>query len=354
METKKVLIYNHNYTFSKDARLHTNPYSEEHTCDLSYFVDSTSYSKIAIFNLLPANIDEAKLILNRIKDCADQVIIYSVEVNPITLELILDFDHLNFSFVINGFLNVNLQNASIYNQNFWLINSRFLYIAKYPYILRDKHDSFTNKPFYFEVMYGVPRIHREFVHNIIKDDDKFYKTEFLTTSSVWSDCLQLNTEIWEDEISAIPNQKEFVMYMGEELNLAQIIPLKIYKKAAYSIICETWWDNRFSFFTEKIAKPILAQRLFIVISGRHYLKNLRKLGFRTFDGIIDESYDDEPNNDKRWNKAIESANALCELDQETVLRQCAGIFIHNYRVLEAMPFHQVEDVLTSEIIKSLV
>jgi hypothetical protein len=75
------------------------------------------------------------------------------------------------------------------------------------------------------------------------------------------------------------------------MSLSQVIPLSIYNQTAYSVVAETNYDNNYIFNTEKIVKPILARRLFLVVSGQHYLRNLRSLGFKTFDGIIDETYD---------------------------------------------------------------
>jgi hypothetical protein len=43
--------------------------------------------------------------------------------------------------------------------------------------------------------------------------------------------------------------------------------------------------------TEKTAKPIWAKRLFVMFGTPGFLKKLHELGFKTFDHVIDESYD---------------------------------------------------------------
>ena len=47
------------------------------------------------------------------------------------------------------------------------------------------------------------------------------------------------------------------------------------------------------FITEKTWKPILAHQPFIVIGQQKHLYALKKLGFKTFEKYIDESYDEK-------------------------------------------------------------
>ena len=102
------------------------------------------------------------------------------------------------------------------------------------------------------------------------------------------------------ESKTVRMSSNLVNYKGLEARLSNIIPVEVYNNTAYSIVAETDTENSFSFFTEKIAKPLLTKRLFIVFSGYKYLENLRKLGFKTFDGIIDESYDLIENTEDRF------------------------------------------------------
>jgi hypothetical protein len=138
------------------------------------------------------------------------------------------------------------------------------------------------------------------------------------------------------------------------MNISQVMPYKVYQTTAYSLICETWFSNHYSFFSEKIAKPIVAKRLFIVISGQYYLKNLRSLGFRTFHGIIDESYDAEPDSEKRWSIALDQAVALCKRDQSEVLKAIAEVVLHNYAMMKNFigPPMVIEKEFDLEAIKS--
>jgi len=48
------------------------------------------------------------------------------------------------------------------------------------------------------------------------------------------------------------------------------------------------------FISEKTVKPINSLHPFMVLGHRGTLKELHKMGYKTFDGLIDESYDDKP------------------------------------------------------------
>ena len=73
------------------------------------------------------------------------------------------------------------------------------------------------------------------------------------------------------------------------------------------------------FFTEKIFKPMYFKQPFLVVGPPGYLEHLRKNGFQTFDGIVDESYDKEPDDYKRLQMVVKELKRLSEFtDQEWI------------------------------------
>lgn len=68
---------------------------------------------------------------------------------------------------------------------------------------------------------------------------------------------------------------------------------KIYHKFFVEIVCETFLAGTTFYPTEKIWRPFICMTPFMVIGPRDYLRNLKKLGFRTFDQWWDESYDED-------------------------------------------------------------
>ena len=78
---------------------------------------------------------------------------------------------------------------------------------------------------------------------------------------------------------------------------------------------------------------MIAKRLFIAFTGYKFMHNLRALGFRTFDGVIDESYDLIKDDTQRYTAAFEQVKWLCSQPQEEIYAKIVDIVDHNYRVL---------------------
>jgi hypothetical protein len=188
---------------------------------------------------------------------------------------------------------------------------------------------FKHKEFYFDALLGRPKMHRDFVFkNISKTKDKFFCNYADIMEEGW---------ITENGIKYLTKERtrpaEFVEYFGVEAHSCNILPIEIYNKTAYSIVAETEITNGNSYYTEKTIKPIIAKRLFVVFSGKDYLKNLRKQGFKTFDGIIDESYDIIENYEERMNLAWKQVEWLCNQNQEEIFEKIKPICEHNFEIL---------------------
>jgi len=68
-----------------------------------------------------------------------------------------------------------------------------------------------------------------------------------------------------------------------------------------------------------------------VLGNRYYLQALRNLGFRTFDGIIDESYDTAEFS--RPEIAMAQLDWLCSQSQADILAKIKPICDHNFDVM---------------------
>jgi hypothetical protein len=64
-----------------------------------------------------------------------------------------------------------------------------------------------------------------------------------------------------------------------------------YETADFEVVLETLFDDSRLHLTEKILRPIALGQPFILVATCDSLKYLRSYGFKTFDSIIDESYD---------------------------------------------------------------
>jgi hypothetical protein len=70
-----------------------------------------------------------------------------------------------------------------------------------------------------------------------------------------------------------------------------IVNARCYTDTWFSLVTETIFDYPHTFRTEKIWKPILMDHPFVVAANPGYLRDLQHAGFKTFDSVIDESYD---------------------------------------------------------------
>jgi hypothetical protein len=64
-----------------------------------------------------------------------------------------------------------------------------------------------------------------------------------------------------------------------------------YTQCAIDVVLETLFDDDRLYLTEKILRPIACGKPFILVSTHGSLEYLRSYGFKTFDTIINESYD---------------------------------------------------------------
>lgn len=96
--------------------------------------------------------------------------------------------------------------------------------------------------------------------------------------------------------------------------------LKLWQKGFFHVVTETvFYDNKLH-LTEKIFKPIIAKRPFILVGAHNNLKYLKSYGFKTFDKWIDESYDDEQDPDLRMEKIVFEIKKITLLSKEQKIK----------------------------------
>ena len=118
------------------------------------------------------------------------------------------------------------------------------------------------------------------------------------------------------------------------LRYSDLIDPEIYNQTFYTAYTESIDDIDFGVFTEKTAKPIIAKRPFVVFGSHGHLKALKSLGFKTFSSVIDESYDKEPNRQKRFAMVIEAMDKLNALDPVEVYKKLNMILNYNKNLFE--------------------
>lgn len=182
----------------------------------------------------------------------------------------------------------------------------------------------------FDALFGTPRPHKDYLLEQIKKSN--LESNFILgclspnnnrvkTNDRWASGGEFDKTLWPD----VPGHN-----IGPEL-LSCILPYDIYNDSWYSVVCETSCDAP-SMFTEKTAKPILAKRLFVLVGAQYQIKDLQSMGYRTFNGIIDESYDNLANDEARWHGAWEQIVKLLTMDPKVVYNEVQEIVEHNYQL----------------------
>ena len=90
-----------------------------------------------------------------------------------------------------------------------------------------------------------------------------------------------------------------------------------------------WLEKNCSRFVEKIMIPILFKKPFLNLGPLNGLQILKSYGFKTFDTIIDESYDIEVDLDKRMDMVLDELERLSKID----LNELTPILDYNYNLL---------------------
>jgi len=84
------------------------------------------------------------------------------------------------------------------------------------------------------------------------------------------------------------------------------------------ITAETNFFEIGGYFSEKTWKPIGHLQPFIFMGPAYGLKEIKKLGFKTFSPFIDESYDEELDPEKRFNMIIKEIERLSKIPIEEI------------------------------------
>jgi len=96
-------------------------------------------------------------------------------------------------------------------------------------------------------------------------------------------------------------------------------------------------DSTNLFLTEKTFKPIALSMPFIVIGNPYILKRLRSLGYKTFDTLWDESYDEEFDCHKRMEKVVKLVEDISKKytteQLNNLIEENKDILEHNYNLL---------------------
>jgi ectoine hydroxylase-related dioxygenase (phytanoyl-CoA dioxygenase family) len=106
-----------------------------------------------------------------------------------------------------------------------------------------------------------------------------------------------------------------------------------------SLRLEEWDQRPVGVLTEKTFRPLLNYQFSIYISSHGILNHLQQFGFKTFNGIIDESYDKIKGWTKRSKKLEDEIRRLSELPIEELHDRYINnleVLVHNKKMMEKL------------------
>jgi len=173
------------------------------------------------------------------------------------------------------------------------------------------------------------------------------KRQGMLDNSYWSYCEQPygNDNDCPIEVDVIPQLRydrskflERAPYVSDELTQEERndhslnTEPKYYMNSYCNIVLESQFDYDQSggvLLSEKTFKPIKHGQMFFIAGGAGSLQVLRDMGYRTFDGVLDNQYDLEPNNTLRWIKLSEAIAQAHAQGLNKFFEQCRADIEYN-------------------------
>ena len=106
----------------------------------------------------------------------------------------------------------------------------------------------------------------------------------------------------------------------QEHNNHKLIHEEYFNQAYFNYVVETHFDNDTIFLTEKTFKPILNLQPFVIVGNPGSLRLLKDLGYKTFDTVIKEEYDNIINHKDRMSQILKISFDLTNLSHKHHMR----------------------------------
>jgi hypothetical protein len=104
----------------------------------------------------------------------------------------------------------------------------------------------------------------------------------------------------------------------------------------FSLVTETVFETHYSFRTEKIAKPLAMAHPWIAATNAGFYRDIRNLGFQSFDTLIDESFDTIDDHRDRMDRIVAVVQDLCDQDLDSFVDAAKDICKYNQQHLQEL------------------
>ena len=144
---------------------------------------------------------------------------------------------------------------------------------------------------------------------------------------------EYEVDFYKDQIDKPSNETNVKFHLfNNEWGEAYIKP-EPYIDTYFSLVTETVFSGSNSFRTEKIWKPIIMGHPWIAVANKGFYRDLHNMGFKTFNNVIDESFDLIDNPQDRIERIGSIIGDLCASDLAEFMLQCKDTCIYNQQVV---------------------
>ena len=267
-------------------------------------------------------VESANKLIKKAKD----VIVFSTELHPPTVDWLHTLPKKAHVYLCGRIHNMK---AKQYPYMDWFATTTHFY-KKRLHILEELHNKepLGDNLVHFNALLGRKKQHRDLIYKCVYKNKQVLSTYIRSETTIDEAVLDKSQFIWEGQPQPVNYTIDNIEYDGEQVSLSKVVQIDVYKKTNWCIVAETNYQSEFVFFTEKIAKPIMAKMPFIIVGNPFSLQVLHYLGFKTFDGIIDEGYDKITN---LYSRVDRIASLIDNLTHDPEVPQ--QILDHNYDVM---------------------
>jgi hypothetical protein len=115
-----------------------------------------------------------------------------------------------------------------------------------------------------------------------------------------------------------------------------------YNECGIEVVLETLFDDQRNHLTEKSLRPIACNKPFILVSTPFSLQYLRSYGFKTFNGLIDETYDTILDSRERLDaivKELKRISCLPQSDKQELWEKLNAVAAYNQQLFFSEQWH---------------
>ena len=241
----------------------------------------------------------------------------------------------------------SMSNISILEYNFPLtefytsnLDTLDLTESIFKYVIRKRH----KRPHYFCCFNGTFKNHRTILfYNLLKNNLLENNLCSYTSYNKYEDgggiskdelveVLRVDDEYVNKMLSMLPYCTDSILEDANSGVHTYDINIMAHFSSYFNICTGSGFEG-FPYLDDKTYKPILTFQPFIIVGEYRSLDTLRKCGFKTFDGWIDESYDKEQDYRKRIDLIVNEIVRLCNMDIPELdkwYREMEDILFYNF------------------------